>query len=346
MSRRLTLNTAKAKIARILGVATSDTRVKDYLNEAEERLLNRMLDPVGAWMRYRVCVGTSACLVWPRQIRTIKAYWLCNTPGKVVSDWFETVGWDEGGYGMRDADSHDGKTMIDRGLVCSFDNVIATTAEPRKIQAVAADASDNGKTIHLRYIDSNGNRKYTSQSGSVQEGETLTLSTSGVLTTSNLATNGLYHVVKQSTNYPVRLYSYDVNSATQSSLLAVYEPSETVPQYRSSLIPGLTEVAACPDASDDCTVNKQVTVLARVQHVPVVNDNDPLVLTNLGALADMVQSILMRERHLHREAAELEAHAIAELEGELSAHLGDGVLVNPRFPDVESWGGGAIMNYV
>jgi hypothetical protein len=264
----------------------------------------------------------------------------------VVSDWFEALGWDEGGYGIRDADEHDGKTLIDRGFVCSFDNVIATTAEPRKIQAVASDSSDDGKTIHLRYIDANGNRKYSSQNGSVQEGETLTLSTAGVLTTSNLATNGLYHVVKQSTNYPVRLYSYDVNSTTQSSLLAVYEPSETVPQYRSSLIPGLTEMAACPDASSSCTVNKMVTVLARLQHVPVVNDNDPLVLTNLGALADMVQSILMRERHEYDAARELEAHALAELQGELSAHLGDGLLLNPRFPSVETWGGGGIMNYV
>lgn len=343
---RLTLALAKPKIARLIGCAQSDPRVSLYLNESEERLLNRMTEPVGSWMRYRVCVGTSACLVWPRQVRTIKAWWLCSRPGVVVSEWFEAVGWDEGGYGLRDADGADGRTLIDRGFVASFDNVVSTTAEPRKIQAVASDPSDNGKTIHLRYLDDNGNRKYSSQSGTVQEGETLVLSTAGVLTGSNVATNGLYHVVKASTNYPVRLYSYDTNSAVQSALLATYEPSELVPQYRASLIPGLTGQAACPDASTDCTVNKQVTILARLQHVPVINDNDPLTLTNLAALTDMVQAILMRERHEYQAAQELEAHALAELEGELSAHLGDGLLVEPRSAPYQVWGGGGVMNYI
>lgn len=354
--RRLTLVEAKPKLARIIGCGVSDSRLPQYANEAQERLLNRPLDPVGSWVRYKVCVGSTNCLVWPRQIRTIKAYWTCRTPGLVASEWFETVGWDEGGYGLRSEDGWNGQLLIDHGTACSFANVTATASEPRKIQAVASHSSDNGKTIHLRYFDDSGQRKYSTIGGTVQEGENLTLSTSGVLTTSNVMTGGLYHVVKASTNYSVRLYSYDVNSGSQSALIGYYEPSETVPIYRQTLVPGLTNQAACPDSctdcdgdgdedeDDECSDNKSVTVLAKLQHVPVVNDNDPFVIGNLPALAEMVQSILMGERHEYDAAERLELRAQRELDGELSSYLGDGLRVQPRFSDLETWGAGGILN--
>jgi hypothetical protein len=344
--RRLVLGEARSVIGRVIGKCSTNADVATYANEAQERLLNRPNDPVGSWMRYKVCVGSDAVLVWPRQIRTIKAFAICNTPGIVRTDHFEFIGYNEGGIGLQDSDSMPGKMLIDHGTACSFDNVISTTAEPRKIQVVAADASDNGKKVILRYIDSNGNRVYTTINGTVQEGEEITLSTSGALTSSNVATNGLYHVVKATTNHPVRLYSYDVNSAVQSTLLAVYEPSETVPIYRRTLIPGLTNMAACPDASSDCTVNKSVTILAKLQHIPVVADNDPFVIGNLPALKDMVQSILMCERHEYQAAELLEAKAARELDGEIASYLGDGAAIALKFQDTELSGAGGIMNAI
>lgn len=345
--RRLTLGEARSSIAEVLGVCTTDARIVTYLNEAQERLLNRDFDPVGSWVRYKVCAGASNCVVLPRQVRHVKAAWVCNEPKAVLSEWWEAAGYWHGGRGLMDGDGRNGTQLIDRGTACSFDNVIATTAEPRKIQAVAADSSDNGKTITLRYVDANGNRVYTSIGGTVQEGEQLTLSTSGVLTSSNVATNGLYHVVKATTNYPVRLYSYDVNSATQSTLLAVYEPSETVPIYRKYYVPGLTEEAACEGAeSEDCTQNKAVTLAVRLQHIPVVVDNDPLVIGNLPALKDMVQSVLMKRRHEYEAAARLEADARRELDGELSSYFGDMQQPHVRMPDVETWGMGGVVNIV
>lgn len=339
--RRLTLGEAKDKIARVIGICNTDARVAEYLNEAQERLLNRPSDPVGSWLRYKVCVGSSSCLTWPRQIRTILTFWVCKTPGRFVSEWFEAIGWDEGGYGLRDADDGCcGSLLIDHGTACSFDNVIATTAEPRKIQVVASNVADNGKTIMLRYIDSNGNRVYTSIGGSVQEGERLVLSTTGTLTASNVATNGLYHVVKAITDYPVRIYSWDTNSAVQSALLAVYEPSETVPIYRQTLLPGLTDMAACEGATSDCAVNKAVTILAKLQHVPVKVDNDPFVIGNLPALKDMVQSILMRERHEYDAADRLEANAARELDGEIASYLGAGMVMTMKYQDSGLFGAG------
>jgi hypothetical protein len=230
-----------------------------------------------------------------------------------------------------------GTMLVDRGTSCAFDDVIATTAAPRRIAAIAANVADVGKTITLRYITSAGQKKYTSIDGVVQEGEELTLvSPAGVfpataaVTSSDVATQGLYHVVKEVTQYPVYLYEYDptavVDADSITKMLAQYEPSEEVPIYRRSFVPGLTEWTACDSDSDaDCTENKQLTALVRLQHVPVVVDNDPLVIGNLAAIKLMVLAIMREESNRLEESAVYEAKARAEIDGELSAYLGDGM---------------------
>lgn len=336
---RLTLSAAKSKLARVIGCCEDSPKVAEYANEAQQRLLNRAVDPVGVWQRMTVCVGSSNCLTWPRQVMTIKAYWLCDRPGKFVSEFYETVGYASGGVGKAtNCSSWD--TLIDQGTVCSFDNVVSSSTATRKIQVVCSDPSDNGKTIILRYVDGNGNRVYTSIGGVVQEGEQLVMSTTGTLTASTVWTGGLYNVVKAVCNYPVRLYEYDPVNAVQTKLLAVYEPSETLPIYRSTKLPGLKDRNGCCSSSsdDDCTANKRVTIVARLQHIPVVVDNDPFVIGNLPALADMVQAILYREKHMLNEALASEANASRELDGEIAAYLGDGMQMSFHTPDGSTWG--------
>jgi hypothetical protein len=313
------------------------------VNEAQERLLNRATTPVGATMKYRACVGSSNCLVWPRQIRTITAWWLCNQPGIVAGEPWETIGWTNGGYGLAEGACVSGDVLVDQGTACSYDNVVSSSTALRKIQAVASDASDNGKEIHLRYYDSNGNRKY---SGGGLEGETLTLSTSGVLTSSNVMTNGLYHVTKAVTNFPIRLYSWNVGSATQSALLGIYEPSETAPIYRSTYVPGLTGTGGCCSHNGSECTTVPLTVLARLQHVPVVMDQDSFVIGNMAALKLAVKAITLEEKHEQAMAAGFWGQAAAELDGELSAYRSESETPIVRVPDVECWGMGGVMNAI
>ncbi len=350
----LTLGQAREKLARIIGCCPPDSQVPSYANEAQMRLLNRANDPVGSWQRMCVCVNSSNCLVWPRQVRTIRSFWICNRPGRFVSEFYESIGYMEGGVGLSSNTSgigtYGGNTLIDQGTACSFDNVSATTAAPKKIQCVASDPSDNGKFITLRYLDSNGNRVYTSIDGVIQEGERVALSTGGTLTAAGPAagkvfSGGLYHVVKAITNYPIRLYEWDVNGGIQSKLLAYYEPSETNPIYRSTKLPGLTNTTngSCCDGS---SIPPSVTITARLQHIPVIVDNDPFIIGNLPALADMVQSILYREKNMPNESRESAASAAAELDGEQAAYLGDGLITTIKTPSSDTWGPGGVVNPV
>lgn len=338
--RTLTWAEAKPSIKRVIGTC-SDAVALELANEAQERLLNREVDPVGAWQRLRVCVGSCCTLVWPRQVLQIKAWWLCDQPGQYVSEWWETHGWWSGGWGLATPDSSMGLTMVDTGTRCCFNNVVSTTTAPRKIQVVAQNASDNGKFITLRYLDSNGSRVYTSIDGVVQEGERLALSTTGTLTSNNVFNAGLYHVVKAVTNYPVRVYEYDPATNTQTNLLALYEPSETTPIYRASMLPGLSNYSSCCSSCStdtDCVNNKVVTIACRLQHVPVVVDNDPFILGNLAALKLMVKSIKMEEQHELAMAATYAGMAAREIDGEIAAYLGDGMTIPIRMPDTGVWG--------
>lgn len=343
--RRLTLGDMKSSVAEVLGGCSTDAKVALRLNEAQERLLNRPMNPVGSWCRYRVCVSDS-CVILPRQVRTVLAFWVCSCPGTFVSEMHEMASYDEGGYGLLDGDSGMcGTLLLDRGVACCHANVTsATTVAPKKIQAVASDTSDNGKKITLRYVKADGNRQYTSIGGVVQEGEELTLSTAGVLTSATVKTGGLYHVVKGVTNHPVRLYSYNTVTATQWRLMALYEPSETLPIYRRMLLPGIEDVSGCASGQDSDDP-KAVTMLVRLQHIPVVVDNDPLVINNAPALLDMVTAIKLRRERNFPEAAVMEAQAATELDGELAAYYGDGMRIRMRVEDRNVWGPG-LMSHI
>ncbi len=327
--RSLTLGQSRPDISRVIGVCQTSDLVPRYLNEAQERLLNRETYPVGALVRYRIC-ASGGCLTWPRQIRTIESFAVCKTPGNVRSAWFEFIGYGSGN-GLMDEDSQPGVTLVDRETACAFDDVVSSVASPRKIAVIANNVADVGKKITLRYFDGNGNRIYTSIDGTVQEGERLTLVNPGaafpanaVVTANTVLSGSLYSVVKDVTQYPV--YLYEVTTVPViTKMLAVYEPSETNPIYRRSQIPGLENMASCSGDGESCPANKQVTALVKLQHIPVVVDNDPLVIGNLAALKLMVMAILREEQNRHDEAAVLEAKANREIDGELSSYLGSGV---------------------
>ena len=339
--RTLILGQVRDTIARVIGKCRNDQKVVDTANEAQERLLNRPEKPVGSMALYRICANED-CIVWPRPVRTIEAYALCSTPGRIVDNLFEFIGYPNGA-GLLDGKSLGGHTLADRGTACAFDDVSASDASPRKIGLVATNGADAGKQVTLRYVDSNGQKKYSTIDGVVQEGERLTLPAppAYVYTSSNVATNGLYHVVKDVTDYPVLMYEVDATTLIQTKQLSAYEPSETVPIYRRSYVPGLSSTDGCSGVdTTTCTENKQVTVLVKLQHVPVVVDNDPLVLGNLAAFKLMAMAIQREEQNRLDESVKFEAKARAELDGELSSYLGDGAETKLKVQSREIFGAG------
>lgn len=302
-----------------------DPRIPKYLNEAVIRLL-----PRGQWrgtvVRYQVCL-TDDCISWPRQIETILAWAQFNGPGIIRSHYYEFLGFGPGlfsscsnalgttwSYGGVACGS--GGQLVDRGLAVAFDDLCGAN---KTIRAYIDYPVDEGEVLLLQGLDSNGNWILTD--GGEVNGEELSLALPYVQSTKTW--RALSGVQKPVTKGPVRLYEYDTVTGLQR-LLAVYEPDETLPEYRRSLVPGLSCSSGCGSTTDGVCEQKRVTVLAKLKFVPVRLETDYLLIGNTAALKDMVQAIKKREDNLISESVAYEQSAVAELERELSNFHGDG----------------------
>jgi len=316
---RTTYGSIKARLAKVLNLAISDSRVLDYCNDAQERLLysGKWVDSV---VRYNVCVS-EACLTWPRDIETIEAASVCCGPLFIRNGWYEFL---QGGPGAATEESCClAKQLIDRENRVAFDDVVGTG---KKI-AVYCDANESaGAQILLRYYDSNGQKVYTTVSGAREEGEYITLPAGGAYayTTFEVMPYGLYAVIKPATNRVVRLYEYTVAGGALKPL-AYYEPDETVPVYRASLVPALNRGSCGTDSSEDCSADT-ITIRGKIRFIPAYNDNSILCIPYASAIRLGCQALKKEEDNLLMEAEAYWGKAYQILNQQLHHYQGDGVL--------------------
>lgn len=331
---RTTLGDIRPIVALVRGICSDDTRIPGYVNDAQMRLQSRGRW-VSLWQKYRICTN-DACITWPRQIETIEMMAMCQNPGTVRNEWFEFL---ENGPGLQDTDGSIGLGMIDRGMACTFSDPQNTTTVLRVYADNSTDVT-NAKTIRVFGLDQNGN-EILALDGT--PGELMTLANPYVQSTHNFWK--ITGVQRDATLGYVRMYGWDT-VALSSIALAVYEPSETRPLYRRSFIPGIQQMGACCGTDPTTCAKKSVTVMAKLRYIPAVSDLDWLIIGNIPAMRDMIQSLKFKEDELFQQAQLLEMSAINELEKELKSFQGDGEVIAVRMQDRFSWGGGGIGNLV
>lgn len=308
MSSRLTLASVKSAIARVLNCPVADARVAEYVSRAQERLLHEG-KWVGTFGRYKVCVN-DACLTWPRELETIEAAALCGQPMTVRDGWYEFL---SSGPGVLAENMGPALQLVDRGDAVAFDDVKGTG----KKLAVYCDGTEAaGAKILLRYYDSNGNKVYTTVGGESVEGEYITLpAASGyAYSTYEVMPGGWYGCVKPATLRQVRVYEYTVSGGALRPL-AYFEPDETNPVYRRSLIPGLS--CGCTGGDTSGCGQNSVDIVGKFRHRAVTKDSDALIIQSGEALRLMVQAIRKEENNLWDDAGKFEARAQAVLQAQL-----------------------------
>lgn len=304
---KLIVSEIQSTIARVIGTCANDSRVYDYINQACRRLLNKGLWS-GTYGRFTI-YPSGCCITWPRQIETIESMADCCSVGTVRNQWFE---FQESGYGlMTSSNCCVGNQLIDRGTVVSYRDMSGGTNS--YIRVYPGDASDAGKTITLQGYDQNGQWIRTQSSGAWIDGEKLTLALPYVQTTKKFTS--LTGVIRQATNTVTRLYEYNATDTTETDI-AVYDPDETVPQYRRSY---LTSRCGTED------VDKPVTVMAKMRHINVSGPNDYVIPPSADAIKLMVQCIRKEENDLIQEAMAYEAKAVQSIQEQTLSHLGDAV---------------------
>lgn len=320
---KLTFGTIKSSAAKVLNMNSSDPRVLDVVNRACERLLYDAGKSVDTVFRFVTCVR-DGCLTWPRDVETIEAWEKCGCVGTVRNHFYEFLGYGPGGMS---ATSGYGGQLVDRGNAVAFDDVLGTG----KKLAIYADGTEAaGAFVLVRYYDGNANKVYTTVSGTVIEGERILIPAAGgyTLSASECMAGGLYEIIKPVTKKPIRLYEYDVALATYRAL-GYYEPDETLPTYRRSLIPCLA------GGSGGGCETKRVTVMAKRRFIPATGDDSVLIISHADAVRLACQAIKKEEDVGVAEAEPLWQMAIRCLDRQLRHWQGDGVAAPINFAGMD-----------
>lgn len=318
---KLTLADIKTPISKVLGMASTDSRVVDYINEAQERLLYKGKWP-HTYARYRV-ESEDGMITWPRQLETIEAFAIDDVPGVVRNRWYEFL---ESGPGLIEKSDGIGRQLLDQDVAAVFSDITGTGKRLRLHTDTLTASVDSGTKVLLQGYNDDGEWIRTQDGSNYVDGEYVTLTTSYVETVNNFIS--LRGVQKPDTKGNVTVKELNVSAGTVRTI-AVYEPLENLPTYRRSMIPGVT-------------TSSTITITGKLRFIPAENDIDWLHINNQPALKLMVMAIRKEENNIIEEAVAYEARAVQALNDQLSHHMGDGAVVTPRIVGAEVFGGGII----
>ena len=313
----LTFSQAKSsyELKQVSAVCSSSDEFKSLLNQAARDLMDTG-NPWNTTRRMQFCTYGN-CITFPRFVGTVLALNTCENTVQPSNKWysflpFSLSDWGPGGFQFENGCVVGNIALEMDGTTSVFQNVPCGTSY--YVRAYARYRPDIGKTIAIFGTDSNGQTIRTrDSSGNWSDGTTLAL-TSTYASTSFKVQN-IERVIKDSTQGVVMLYFYDATNDVLKDC-AEYQPSETLPEYRHAVIRGRGQVSDC--SSSNCNGLTQVQALVKLEFIPVVNDNDLVLIDNLSALQDMMFAIREKTSGDIGRSQALEASAIRRLNLQLS----------------------------
>ncbi len=304
-----TLGDVRDDIAESLGLCASDPKVVSRINSATRRLLPKG-KWVGTYQQYRFCV-TSGCITLPRQLETIETAAICKWPVTIHSEWGQYV---KDGYGLMDGCP---LTIEDKGMgFVAFEDVLGTNKKLR-VYSDTTEAVD--AKIKLEFWNENKLYVRSLVGGTWINGEQVTISPVPTDTVNFCMPGGFVAVQKPITNGNVFIYEHDTVTLVDR-LIATYEPDETRPNYRRYVLPAL----ASSSSTETCQ-STPVDIIAKRRFIPVINDDDWLVIGHPDALENACIAIDKEKKRLFPEALPYWSMALAILDDELKQFLGDGM---------------------
>ena len=308
---------AEAKSSRLKIIAGSCPSSADFLsmlNEATRRLLRRG-DWTGTVVPMYFCTY-KGCVVFPRYVGQVRKINQCRQPIPVHNMYWDFVpdtvypwaqcGLPCGAGGSWHPWASHGVSLGAKGYTPVVQDIMG---DGRLIRAYPRCNEDIGKTLTIFGLDNNGQTLQTQNiDGTWSEGITLTLTYPFV--SSATFVRQIDRVLKEITNCPVDVYAYNATDDVLEDV-AHYEPTETNPQYRKYTL----SMGPCGTNWDGC--KKGVIALVKLAFVAARVDNDLVLIQNLDALKDMMQSIKCAEANDLEGAVNFEAKAIRELNREL-----------------------------
>lgn len=301
---------SNSRINRISGVCPLTPEWFQILNDGTRQLMRRG----NFWGTLKVLKGCiyNGCVTWPRQVGTVLAFDRCGSaPPK--NQWYE---FNAVLPEHVNSFNHNGEfgcardiALVDHGTSPVFNQI--PCGQNRYIRFSIVQPTDVGKVLTLFGIDSNGVEIITTHAdGTIQPGIELALAIPFVQTP--FAMRRVDRVIKPMTDGPVYGYQVDVTGALFN--LAIYQPSETLPDYRTSKLVR----SRCHDCG--CWPS-QIAAFVKLQFIPAQRPDDLVLIDNLDALALAMQSAKMSDAYDSAGAEGMMARAVHELNLDLRDKL-------------------------
>ena len=283
MSFTKQLSDAKASYE-IRSVASACPDSADFLslvNAVTERLMDIGNFWNTEWLM-RLCI--SSCEVtWPRSVGTVLAVRFCRHNQTPIHNlWWEIIGTGNcGGFGP-------GIGLRDGNPAPTYNKVSGT--QGKLIRYYPVKNVDIGKTITLYGKKYGGQPLMEFVDGAWRQG--ITLTAAAPFGTTTVLVTEITSVVREASAGPMYLYEYDASTDLLRDL-AYYEPNETNPRYRTSIIGNSCAIPFCTD--DNGAKTARLEAVVKLNYQPLVNDNDFLLIDSYAALKLGIQAIRLEE---------------------------------------------------
>lgn len=337
MSFRYQLSDLKADagIRAASGKCSDSAAFLAQANQVIRQLLKR-----GGWfgteVLARFCIH-SCSITLPRHVGTLIGARFCTGQAMIHNNWYSIVGPSQCGF-----DAGSGVSLRDEGLFPTYNDITGTTG--KQIAYHVVKQADVGKTITIYGTQYGGQPLQTKQSdGTWQMGVTITAAMAGGATLPQMTTQlvtKITSVVREATNGMTYLYEYGADSTGANVLrdLAVYEPTETNPQYRRLRVLNYCSV---PKRQDDYDRNiATLEAMVKLEFIPLVNDWDFVLLSDFDAIRYGFQAIRKDEAGDFDGAEAFWTKAVRELQytdrektplnqTSIKVRTGAGMLISP-----------------
>lgn len=308
-----------ARVAAQTGVPADDSRIVDLVNEAQEELMNSG-DWPGVYDRYRFKITDGEVIV-PSFLDRIVGFSIGTAVFQTRSPWFEFVDYGPGpnaefSDGIFWQQGCDDGIILDHGETPVFTQIPDDGTNYTLYTVGTVDERVDGvrPEINVQGIGDNSGLQSkevrTYVDGEWISGEQLEINgdTGPYISSGTSIFYNVTQVVKPVTRGYVELWA---TNGSNDVMLSQYSPGETTASYHKYYIPYHHHRGT-----------RTVLVRARKRYVPVRNDNDPLLISNLPALKLMAQAISLRDNGDVAEYLQVKGQAVLVMREEAKAYRG------------------------
>lgn len=307
------------RVAGQTGMSMNDARVKAYVNTSTEEFMNEFDFPqMFDRLRFNVTTGR---ITLPSSYERVAMMTLCGVPMQMQSPWFEFVGYGMDllqNFGDRHRDSSQLgyletlEGVLDREDCATFRDIpTSDTHSIRVIGLVDERVDDVRPVINIQGYDATGSWIRTATGNSYYDGVNVEINgdTAPFYVDSIQTISAVTAISKPTTKANVYLYAMPYGGGNLH--IGTYAPNDLTPMYRRYQIPCLQQ-------------DRTYRVLARCRrrYVPVVDDADYLIISNLPALKAMMMSINYLESDEPEKYAAYKSIAVDILKKEAKAYIG------------------------